>query len=195
MVEIQILLYVEQRILSTPHQVCGLSACNHLHRHWKWPGKLNDIEYGVYLDNLPLCTEFSTGYSSQQNPEFPHAIVDNSAIVGSFAFNTFAGVCIALVFATAVFFDLFWPERIEAARLQWTWKLCALLASTSQLAASIATTVVVSTMRAGVSGVPPGEELAFEQTWTSDPLLYRKNTTAVVCIVFCWLGGVSALYR
>jgi hypothetical protein len=151
----------------------------------------------LLLDSRRLDTKFLAGYTRENysTARFPQAKVDNSAIIASFAVNTFANAYLTLLFSAALLFDLFWPERTEAIGLQWTWKLCALSASVSQLAASIATTIVVFTMRAGISGVPSGEESAFEEIWNSDPLLYRKNTRAIVCIIFGWIGCVSALYR
>lgn len=156
---------------------------------------IKPLQVWYSTERLHLFAEISTDYGSQSNLEFPQASISNSALIGSFAFNDFTAACISLVFTPALFCDLWWPERIEAIGLQSAWQLAALFAAICQLLACMVTTIVVATKHVSVSGISPGDKPAFEQTWTSKPLIYKHYTIAVVAIIMCWIAGISALYR
>ncbi|KAA8648007.1 hypothetical protein EYZ11_010474 [Aspergillus tanneri] len=81
-------------------------------------------------------------------------IIDMSNFVASFAFSIFYSIFLALIFGTAVFFGLFGPEP-EARFIQWTWQLNAAASSVFQLAAALATTIVVATCGVHIS---PGRQ-------------------------------------
>ncbi|RFU28730.1 hypothetical protein B7463_g7612, partial [Scytalidium lignicola] len=126
---------------------------------------------------------------------FPDAHIDTSDIVGSFAFNIFSCLFIALLFGAAVFFDLFWPERKEARCIQWTWKLSAAASSVFQLGAALATTIVVVTHSPRISGVSVEQENAIRENWKGTPLVYQQENLALAAVAFCWVEWLFTFWR
>ncbi|KAH8808821.1 hypothetical protein F5884DRAFT_753338 [Xylogone sp. PMI_703] len=127
-------------------------------------------------------------------PDFPNASVDTSDFVGSFAFNVFACVFLAIFFGAAVFFDLFWPEREEAPVIQWTWKLCAAASSTFMLAASLAITVIVAAHGVQINGVTAEQERIIRANWDGPSLEYRHDGRALATVVTCWVTAVFTIW-
>ena len=126
---------------------------------------------------------------------FPSARIHTGDVVASFAFSTFSGVFLGLLFGAAVFFDLFWPEREEARCIQWTWKLGAAAASVFQLAASLATTVVVGTRGVHIYGVSMEEDNIIRMSWKGTPLVYRQEKRALAAVVTCWVTWLFTFWR
>jgi hypothetical protein len=102
---------------------------------------------------------------------------------------------LSLFFGAALFFDLFWPEREEAPCVQWAWKLGAAAASTFQLVASIATTVIVATHGVRIYRVSAEERNIILENWKGHPLVYRQDSLAVAAVVFGWIVGVFTVWR
>ena len=101
----------------------------------------------------------------------------------------------SLLFGAAIFFDLFWPERKEARCIQWTWKLSAAAASVFQLAACLATTVIVATHRVQMDGVSVEQQNSIRRNWNEAPLVYRHEARAVATVVTAWIVWLSTFWR
>jgi hypothetical protein len=110
-------------------------------------------------------------------------------------FNIFSCVFLALLFGAAVLFDLFWPEREEARCIQWTWKLSAAASSLFQLAASLATTIVVATHGVHIYGVSVEQENIIRRNWNGPPLVYQQSKLALAAVVFCWIEWLFTFSR
>lgn len=159
-----------------------------------------DVLRSTYFDSCARSTLIDSlieynGLQSKDIPGFPDARISTSDFVGSFAFNIFSCLFIALFFGAAVLFDLFWPEREEARRIQWTWKLSAAAATIFQLAASLATTIVVVTQGYHISGVSVEQENIIRRNWDGPPLAYRQEKLALVAVVFCWIEWLFTFWR
>lgn len=90
---------------------------------WNNRYHLRRTKFGVYQGAMIFCviseslgTDTLSKYKKEQQQiqrAFPNANISNNDIIGSFAYNIFAGVFVATIFGAAFFFDLFWPERKE----------------------------------------------------------------------------------
>lgn len=122
------------------------------------------------------------------------AAVHNNGYVGVASFNIFVGVYVAFVFGSAFFFDLFFPERRESRAVRRAWKTCAVLAVLFALGDAIAMTVVVFTHSGRITGVPASTafRLLYQHS-DKPPLLYRRNTRALISVAFIWPGWLAVI--
>jgi len=116
------------------------------------------------------------------------ATIRNNDVVGSFAYNIFAGVFVATIFGAAFFFDLFWPERHESVGVKIAWRVCSVLACCFTLSSAIVLSVVLSTHRAELVGRVATYPL-------DPPLEYKHNHEAVASLALIWLGWLATLWR
>ncbi|KFY05074.1 hypothetical protein O988_00290 [Pseudogymnoascus sp. VKM F-3808] len=119
------------------------------------------------------------------------AQVQNDDIVGIASFNILVGIAVAVIFGSAFFFDLFWPERQETKTVRLWWKIAAVTVSIMTLADALALTVIVATHSAYIVGVPHEyAQILFENNGKPNAI-YRKNAMSVTSSVLLWLGVVA----
>ncbi|CRG89985.1 hypothetical protein PISL3812_07025 [Talaromyces islandicus] len=127
---------------------------------------------------------------SRSVADFPSARINTTDLVASLGFNVAPNILIGLFFGAAVFYDLFWPERVECRRIQWTWQLSALALCVMQLAALLWLTIIVATHGIHIEGVTYDEANSIRQTWNGPALEYYKDGRAIATIVVEWIGFV-----
>ena len=81
------------------------------------------------------------------------AVVQNNDIVGIMSYNIFISDTTALIFGTAFFVDLFWPERKESSCVRLAWKIFAGMLCAMGFADGLAMTVIVAMRNAYFTGV------------------------------------------
>jgi hypothetical protein len=135
-------------------------------------------------------------------------VVQNNDIIGTMSFNIFVGIAVATIFGSGFFFDLFWPERVEAAAVQLAWKISAVVVSIMALADQIASTVsqfinyslqiltmtkvIVARYRAHIRGLSDQQaERYFKQNGKPNPI-YRHNAYCVASVVVGWPGVIAS---
>ena len=137
-------------------------------------------------------------YNQQQKidiPGFPDARFDTGDFVGSFALNACSSACLGIVFGLAVFFDLFWPEREEARCIQWTWKLSAAASGVLQLAASLATTIILASHGVHIYRASVAQGNVIRGNGDGHPLAYRHDVLALAGVMICWIGWLFSVWR
>lgn len=132
-----------------------------------------------------------TDYLALQNtqvPDHPSAHFSATNFVGTFAIALFSCLFIGFFPGAAVFFEIFWPERVESRSAQLMWKIGMLAATVLQFVASLAFTIVVATGKVGIHGVTGEDEAMVRRDWGSSKLEYGDEKRALVSVVFCWIA-------
>ncbi|KAE8441043.1 hypothetical protein EG329_006080 [Mollisiaceae sp. DMI_Dod_QoI] len=170
-----------------------------------WDTIMNEFELGIEAGEMASFVEpympFDDYNGLKHIEGFPTAHIHTSDIVGCLAFDTFSCIFLSLFFTAALMFDVFWPERVEARRMQWIWKLGSAAATVFQLAASIAVTIIVATHGVHISSVSAEQENTIRGNWNGPPLKYGHGGKALAVIVFSWiewvftLGSTIAMWR
>ncbi|KAF1935077.1 hypothetical protein EJ02DRAFT_389714 [Clathrospora elynae] len=120
----------------------------------------------------------------------PAATVHNNDFIGIASYNIFVGVYVAIIFGSAFFFDLFWPERKESKAVVLAWKMCSIFACMITLPCALAYTYIVASKSAYVTGTSAAEAQRLLAMYGGSPLQYRSNGRAVASVVFLWPGTV-----
>lgn len=120
----------------------------------------------------------------------------NNAIIGATSYNIVAGVSVAIVFGSAFFFDLFWPERREDRGVRRAWSACAVFESLLMLSSALVMTVVTARHGARVEGVDDTSARRFwGETRKKPALVYRANPKVVAAVVLAWPGAGFTVAR
>ncbi|PPJ55915.1 hypothetical protein CBER1_03771 [Cercospora berteroae] len=127
----------------------------------------------------------------------PHVYIINNDYIGAASFNIFSGILVAVIFGSAFFLDLFWPERKESRAVLLSWRICSTLA----LMFSSASTVTLSMLTLDHCGHfrgPVGVNYGYGQQLLAQyrkdggtPLCYGENPRCVAAVVFAWLGWAA----
>ncbi|KAF9741933.1 hypothetical protein PMIN06_008225 [Paraphaeosphaeria minitans] len=136
-----------------------------------------------YVDQQAFVAAHSPG------PET--ATVHNNDYIGIASYNIFVGVYVATIFGSAFFFDLFWPERKEIPSVKLAWRICSVLACLFTLSCALASTVILATRSAYVTGTDAATASRLLAEYGGSPLRYRDNGRAVASVVFLWPGMVA----
>jgi len=120
------------------------------------------------------------------------ANVHNDDYIGIASYNIWVGIAVATIFGSGFFFDLFWPERHENQAVKIAWKVSSVVVSFMALADAIATTVIVATRSAYITGVSPEyANTLFEQNGKPNRV-YRHNAYCVASTVILWPGMIAS---
>jgi len=140
-----------------------------------------------------LGTKVLSGYAHQQGNleattgvDSPPTVINNK-IVNTFAYNIFVGVYVAIIFGSAFFFDLFWPERREVSGVRIAWRICSVLACCFTLSSALLLTVTLVTHRAVLVGPAGNVEL-------EPPLVSRNKGEAIASLVLVWTGWLATCW-
>ncbi|KAJ4256093.1 hypothetical protein NW762_009169 [Fusarium torreyae] len=125
---------------------------------------------------------------------YPGSSVDSTDFTAAFALNTASCIFICLFFGAALFFDLFWPERVERRGVQWAWKWVAAACCIVQLVACVGTGYVVFAREVTIHGVTDKEHEKISENWSGAPLRYRDDGIAMACFILCSIGWVFLLW-
>lgn len=68
------------------------------------------------------------------------------------------------------------------------------MGAVTQLAAALASTIVITASHVVISGGTVDERAAARMEWKDSTYEYR-DPIVVVCVVFSWLGTVSTIWR
>jgi len=149
-----------------------------------------NIITGIGVD----CFKDYNGLSKQSVPGFPDARIKTPNFVPAFAFNLAAALLVAVVFAPAVFFELFWPEREESPLMQWISKLSAAFTALCNLAAAAELTAIVVTSGVKFSNVTAEQEAIIRANWDGPKLDYKNNWEAWATVGFDWLEVIFVIW-
>ncbi|KUJ07501.1 uncharacterized protein LY89DRAFT_789598 [Mollisia scopiformis] len=119
--------------------------------------------------------------------DFPNATIKSTNIVYAIAGNTAAALLVSVLFGTAVFFELFWPEREESTFFQWCVKLAAACTAIFQAASASALTYIVVKKGIEIHGVSAADEASIRANWSGPALEYKHDTLALVVIAFSFI--------
>ncbi|KAF2166985.1 hypothetical protein M409DRAFT_23029 [Zasmidium cellare ATCC 36951] len=123
----------------------------------------------------------------------PTLSVTTTPIIAVLALNIASAGLIGTIFTPAIFFDLFWPERWEASRIQNAWKYAAATSSLLQLAAAVALTVVMGTGHVDITAGSDAEWELARAVW-SDGLYNYDGGLVVATVVLSWIGAVFTVW-
>ncbi|QKX53848.1 uncharacterized protein TRUGW13939_00928 [Talaromyces rugulosus] len=126
--------------------------------------------------------------------DFPSARINSTDLVASLGFNIAPNILIGLFFGAAIFYDLFWPERVESRRIQWTWQLSAVVLCAMELAALLWLTVTAATHGIQIDGVTDDQANSIRQSWHGPSLDYCNDGRAVAAIIVEWIGFVFTVW-
>jgi hypothetical protein len=153
---------------------------------------------GTDLAKYFLFFFFFSAYNqvrSRTLSDFPSARINSTDLVASLGFNVAPNILIGLFFGAAIFYDLFWPERVECRRIQWTWKLSAMALCVMELAALLWLTITVATHGIQIDGVTDDETNSIRQSWHGPALNYSNDGRSVATIIVEWIGFLLTLWR
>lgn len=156
------------------------------------------IIYPLLFDVKRSLTSNIADYVAVKNthiPNFPSAHLNTTNLIGSIAFLLFTSFTLSPFFSTALFFDLFWPERIESPAMQRIWKAGSSTICVFQFAASLAITLVIALGEVGSSGVDGEEKDMIREEWQGKQLIYKRYTLGWVLVAFCWVQFGLVVWR